>query len=348
MTQKKAHEVDGWVRRPDPDMRIVLVYGPDRGRVAEVAAAFAGNSGAALDDPFSTVRIDAEAAEREPGRLIDEARTVPMFSDRRLVWIRGAGAQKTIVDDLAVLAADPPKDALVLVEAGDLKKGAPLRSLAEGSRSAIALPCYADDGRGMDELIDRELGEAGLSIDLDARQLLKSRLGGDRLASRGELSKLSLYAHGSSRITAADVLSSTGDVSGEALDLAVDSVLAGNLAGFDTAFTRLVSEGNRIPQLVSAAMRQFHQILLLRSAMDSEGKSAAAAVAGARPPVFFSRRATIEAALKSWTVADCMAALERISATTLQGRRSPALATSMTRQTLLALAVQAARARSRR
>jgi DNA polymerase-3 subunit delta len=131
--QKKAYEVDSWLARPDPATTIVLLYGPDRGLVAERARAFAGKTGLSLDDPFSVVRMDAAETDRDDGRLIDEARTVSMFSDRRLLWVRNAGAQKRLADDIKLLAAEPPRDAIILIEAGELKKGVGLRAVVEGA-----------------------------------------------------------------------------------------------------------------------------------------------------------------------------------------------------------------------
>ena len=46
-----------------------------------------------------------------------------MFSARRLIWVRNAAAQKGLADAVKALCADPPRDAIVLIEAGDLKKG---------------------------------------------------------------------------------------------------------------------------------------------------------------------------------------------------------------------------------
>ncbi|RWE04580.1 MAG: DNA polymerase III subunit delta, partial [Mesorhizobium sp.] len=88
MAQKKGYEVDSWLAKPDPAMAIVLLYGPDRGLVAERAKAFAAKTGLPLDDPFSVVKLDGAEVDRDEGRLLDEARTVPMFSDRRLLWVR--------------------------------------------------------------------------------------------------------------------------------------------------------------------------------------------------------------------------------------------------------------------
>src|SRR5690606_35299153 len=139
MAQKKAHEVDGWLARPDPSITVVLIYGPDRGLVSERARTFAQKSGLPLDDPFSVVKIDAAEAD-QPGRLLDEARTFPMFADRRLVWVRGVGTQSGIAADVAALVEEPQADCIVLIEAGDLMKNAALRTTVERAERAMALP----------------------------------------------------------------------------------------------------------------------------------------------------------------------------------------------------------------
>src|SRR5262245_28101246 len=232
MAQKKASEVDAWLARRDPGKSIVLVYGPARGLVSERARKVALSTGLSADDPFSVVRLDAAEIEQAPGRLVDEARTVPMFSDRRLIWVRNAGAQKALADDVKALAGHAPRDAVILVEAGDLKKGTALRTVVEACEHAMALPCYADEGRMVDALIDEELEKAGMSIGLDARQALKRSLGGDRLASRGELEKLVLYTAGQKNISLDDVKLLSGDVSGLSVDAAIDAVLEGNISDF--------------------------------------------------------------------------------------------------------------------
>lgn len=344
MAQKKAHEVDAWLARPDNAFRVILVYGPDRGLVAERARRFAEQTGLPLDDPFSVVRLDAADIEQQPGRLMDEARTVPMFADRRLVWLRGAGGQKALATEVEALAADPPVDSLVLVEAGELRKTAALRTVVEKARQAMALPCYADDARGIETVIDQELANAGLTIGLDARRLLKASLGGDRLATRSELEKLALYCAGGNEVEVDDIRAAIGDVSGLAADDAVDAVLAGDIAGFDRAYQRLLAAGTPPFLVLNATMRQFHALQMLREAVDAGGKSAAAAVASARPPVFFARRKTMETALQRWKGAMLASALERLQAAVLKTRQISDMAPEITRQALLALAVESARA----
>jgi DNA polymerase-3 subunit delta len=266
-----------------------------------------------------------------------------MFSDRRLLWLRNAGAQKSLAEDVKALLADPPRDAVVLIEAGELKKGAPLRAAVEGAGDAMALPCYADDGRDLDALIDRELARAGMTMALDARQALRRNLGGDRLASVGEIEKLALYAQGSREITLDDVRALAGDVSGQSFDDAVDAVLEGRIGDFDAAFTRQCRAGGQAFAALAAAMRQFQALHAMRGALDGGGRNAAAVVAAHKPPVFFARRKLVEKALERWSEPALARALERLQGAVLQTRRRADLQVALARQALLGIAVESAR-----
>jgi len=344
VAQKKSHEIDGWLARPDPRTTVVLIYGPDRGLVSERASVFVKNSGLAADDPFAVVRLGAEDVDRDPGRLVDEMRTIPMFSDRRLVWLRTGTPSKGAVDAINLLVNEPPPGAILLIEAGDLKKGAPLRATVEAAPAGMALPCYVDEARALDALIDQALAGASLTMTLDARMALKRGLGGDRLASRGEIEKLTLYAQGDRQITIDHIDALSGDASAASTDAVVDAVLLGRIDEFDQAFAKVVAT-NQLTPLLLAMLRQFQALEAMRDQVDTGGKSASAAVAAARPPVFFGRRETVEKAVARWPRAAIERALDRIQTAILQGRERASLASALTRQALLGLAVESARRR---
>ena len=344
MAQKKAHEVDGWLARPQGAFPVVLIYGPDRGLVSERATLYARQAGFRLDDPFSVTRLDAGEIESDPGRLMDEANTVAMFADRRLIWIKGAGTHKALGASLKDLCASPPDATTILIEGGDLKKGALVRAAVEQGSAGMALPCYVDQARAIEGVIDEVLGRDGITIAPDARQALKASLGGDRLATRSEIEKLALYAGRDGRIELAHVTEIVGDVSARSLDDATDAILAGDVAGFDRAYSGWVNTGNAPFQLVSAVMRQFQQLEMLRAAVDG-GASASSAVAAARPPVFFSRRNNVERAVQKWTSSSIARGLERLQATVLAMRTRSQLDEPTARQAMLALAIEARRLR---
>jgi DNA polymerase III subunit delta len=341
MAEKKSHEVDPWLARKDRSAPIVLVFGPDRGLVVERGRRIASDSGLSLDDPFSVVRLDAAQVESQPGLLDEEASALSMFATRRLIWVRGAANGKALVDAVKRLSASPPRDTTILIEAGDLKKGVGLRAVAAGSASVVALPCYADDSRAISALIDQELAAAGKSISAPARESLMEALGGDRLASRSELGKLLLYCDSRDRIELDDVLASVSDVSGPTTDALVDAALSGKIADVEQEFSRSAASGTNPFQLLSATARQLQSLRMIRLAMDRDGKSAASAVAGARPPIFFSRQKQTEQALSLWREPEISTVLRAVQTAVLRTRQLPDLAESTARNTLFGIARRA-------
>ncbi|WP_439272960.1 DNA polymerase III subunit delta [Pseudochrobactrum sp. HB0163] len=348
MAQKKAHEVDNFLTRPAQTGTIILIYGPDKGMVSERAAKYARLTGLPLDDPFAVLRIEADEIDKDPARLIDEARTIPMFGGNRLIWVKNAAAQKNIADAVKELISEPPQDSYILIEAGDLKKGAGLRSAVESGSAAMALPCYADDARGIDGLIDDILLANKLQISSDARQLLRMSLGADRLATRGELEKLCLYAHGKQRIEIDDVRESVGDVAALSQDEVIDAVMIGDLAKFNAAFDRIIHTGTHPFLLINTAIRQFNQLHAMRFIMETENKPAAMVVNTAKPPVFFARKRLIETALNLWNVQSLNRVADRLQRTVLESRKNTVLSTAIIRQSFIALAVEALRNKQRR
>src|SRR5216684_2157395 len=159
MVALKASDVDRFIARPDPARPIVLVFGPDSGLVRERTQALIESSVDDPSDPFSLARLDGDDLAGEPSRLVEEANTVPLFGGRRAVWVK-AGA-RNFAPAVEALIGCAPADCRVVIEAGDLRRNAPLRVLCERAKNAAALPCYADAERDLIRLIDDEMREAG-------------------------------------------------------------------------------------------------------------------------------------------------------------------------------------------
>ncbi len=346
MAKLKAHEVDAFLAKSAPGYRIFLVYGPDRGLVSERAKLIAAGTKVPLDDPFSVIRLDASTINSDPARLADEALTVSMFGGDRLVWVKDAGNEKGLLEALKALSANTLDSVTIIIEADDLKPSSGLRSHCENAQTVMALPCYADDARAIDRLIDAELATARLTISLDARTLLKNSLGGDRLASKSEIEKLILYCLGQGRIEEADVEAAIGDVSMTTMDELVDAMLNGDPVKLDEAFGRINERGTSVQSILSTVTRQLSSLMEQRFGMDRDGKTAASAVAAARPPVFFTRKPLVERILGSTTTTVFLRYLERIQSTVLESRKNADLASAICHRTLLSIALEQARSRS--
>ena len=344
MVALKNAQIDAFVARPDRQRPVVLVFGPDAGLVRERAEALVRASVDDPRDPFALARLEGDELAAEPSRLVEEANTIPLFGGRRAVWVKAGGRNFVAAVEALIKAASP--ECRVVIEAGDLKRNAPLRALCERAANAAALPCYADAERDVARLIDDEMRDAGLSIAPDARAALLPLLGGDRLASRSEVRKLALYARGRERIELDDVMAVVSDASSLALDALIDAAFAGRTADLDVHFAKARTAGTAPGTILSAALRQVGALHKARLAVE-DGKSAAAALDTMVPPVHFSRRNLVEAALKIWTAARLERAMMQLAEASFDARRMSELAETIAQRTLLALAVNARRGRNK-
>ena len=340
MTAIKAADVDRFIAKPNPAQPIVLVYGPDAGLVRERVDALVRASVDDPNDPFALARIEAEDLSANPSRIVEEAHTIPLFGGRRAVLVR-AGSRNIAAAVETVIAAPSP-ECRVIIEAGDLRKSAPLRALCEKAKVAAALPCYVDNDAALGRLIDDEMRAADLAIAPDARATLLGLLGGDRLASRNEIRKLALYARGQQRVEIADVLAVVADASALALDGVVDAAFAGKTADVDSEFAKARAGGSSPAAIISAAIRHVSSLHKMKLAVDG-GDSVEFAMQRGAPPVHFTRQKLVGDALRLWTPARLVRVMQQLAEASLDARRNAPLAEAIAQRTLLSLAVNARR-----
>lgn len=341
MVALKSSEIEGFCARPPASATLVLVYGPDDGLVSERAKAIVRAATKGVDDPFSLIRMSASDIASDPVRLVDEALTLSMFGSRRVIWVQDPDP-KSGLTALEPLFEIDDLQCLVIIQAGDLKKTVGLRKKFEDHRRAIAIPCYADTAEDLRRLIDSECRAAGLAIDPEARDLLESLIGGDRLASRGEIQKLILYGQGLQRITVEDVLSIVGDASMLATDELVDAVASGDVATADTVDAKLAASGTHVSVAVGALIRHFQSLQRLRLDVEA-GAPPADVIDRIRPTVFFRRKPVMVRQLSIWPLGRIDRALTILDEAMLQSRIKPALARPIVADAFLQIA-RAARA----
>ncbi|MGB9294624.1 MAG: DNA polymerase III subunit delta [Pseudolabrys sp.] len=338
MTAIKASDVDRFISKPNPAQPIILVFGPDTGLVRERVDALVRASVDDPNDPFALARIEGDELASNPARLVEEAHTIPLFGGRRAVLVK-AGA-RNIASAVETVIAAPSNECRVIIEAGNLSKSAPLRSLCEKAKVAAALPCYADNERALTQLIDEEMHAANLTIAPDARITLLSLLGGDRLASRNEIRKLATYSQGQKSIELADVMAVVADASQMALDSVTDAVFAGKTGDVDSEFGKARASGSSPAAIVSAAIRQVANLHKMKLAIEG-GDSIEFAMKRVAPPVHFTREREVSDALRVWSPARLLRAMDQLAEASLEMRRNAPLAEAIAQRTLLSLAANA-------
>jgi DNA polymerase III subunit delta len=336
----RGKEIDTFLARPDSGRPIILLYGPDAGLVRERADALLASAVDDPNDPFSLVRLDGDELSAEPSRLVDEALTVPLFGGRRAIRVR-AGS-RSFASGVDTLAEMPLKDCRIVIEAGELRPESPLRKACERAKTAVAIGCYPDGERDLAKLIDDELRPANLRIAPDARGSLMALLGGDRQASRNELRKLALFAHGEGEVTLDHVMAVVADASELKLDPIVDGAFAGKPELVESEFAKAMVAGTYPGVIISAAQRQAAWLHKSALAM-AEGAPLSTLLDSGFPRLHFSRKAAVETALRNFNAARLLAIIDQLATAALDMRKLPALAAVIAQRTLLSVAVNAKR-----
>src|SRR4051812_3320980 len=336
----RGKDIDTFLARPDSGRPIILLYGPDAGLVRERADALLASAVDDPDDPFSLVKLDGDELAAEPSRLVDEALTVPLFGGRRAIRVR-AGS-RNFAAGVDTLAEMPMKDCRIVIEAGDLRPESPLRKTCERAKTAVAIACYPDGERDLAKLIDDEFRLASLRVAPDARAALTDLLGGDRQASRNELRKLALFAHGEGEVTLDHVMAVVADASEMKLDPIVDGAFAGKPELVETEFAKAMIAGTYPGVIISAAQRQ--AAWLHKSALAlAEGTPVSTLLEGGFPRLHFSRKPNVETALRNFNPARLALIIDQLAVAALDMRKQASLAPVIAQRVLLSIAVNAKR-----
>ena len=264
-----------------------------------------------------------------------------MFGGKRLIRISGT-TRKDLMKSIKLVLETPPEDAMILIEAGDLKKSSGLRKNLEASNQSLCIPCYQDTDAALQQLINEELIEKGINIDRETRAELTSMLGENRMVSRGELRKLAIFCEGKQEVTRDDVYSIVGEASKLVVDDVIDATATGDVQRLQQILPKALESGMSPDMTIQVMLRYFQMLQNARFQMEHKRKPVGTIVSGLRPPVHFSRKASVTNAISIWPLGRIGNALSRLDKAMFECRANASLATSLAGTAFLALALEAA------
>jgi len=314
------------------DCRAALVYGPDAGLVAERASALAETFAGKDKDATEFVRLDERDLADDPARIEIELRTVSMFAKRKVVRVTAnprldVAALKALLEDLF--------DGALIIEAGALRPDSALRKLFEGHPTAVAMASYVDEGSVLD-VIDAELGKAGLKIDSDTRAYLTTRLGADQALSRAEVAKLALFSAGNERVSAEDIDEIVGDSAEIAVENFVYEVSGGDAKEAVRQLARLDAAGTE-PSIALAALGRHFALLHRIAAAQAAGASIDQVLRSQRPRPNFKRENALIADSRRLGAQRLLEAIPMIHDAVKWSRLNPDLNRALAERLVLAL-----------
>ncbi len=303
-----ARDIERFLDAPPEDLRACLIYGGDAGQVREQAKRIAKTVCPDLDDPFRVATLDGASISADPARLADEAAAMAFGGGRRVIRLRNVSGDQS--RSMADVVKSPPGDALIVVEAGLLRRDAAIVKLFEAAPQAAVIPCYADEGRTLLTLLDKALKEANVRLSRDAHAYVVVRLGADRGATRMEIEKLVLYAESGGEITLDEAVVAIGDAGASGVDDLVYAVVSGDITALHRTFDRLMADGVAPIAIVRSMVMHMTKLRAVVSRAESIGLDSA--ISAVRPPIFFKRKPAFEAQARKWSRPRLSLAIDRL------------------------------------
>jgi DNA polymerase III delta subunit len=242
----------------------------------------------------------------------DEVAAQSLLGGARVVRVRIEGDTHAdqIVPLVAEIGAGAPMGAVLVLEGGDLKGGSKIRKAFEDTKHCVSMAFYEESAEELGAFAQALLSEAGLEFEPAARDAFLSSLPDDRGGIRGEVEKITTFAHGLGRpLDEADVRALSVAASESELDDAAMAALAGR---GDVAARTLDRVGAANGVTILKALERKLLRLAEAQVLVAQGVSRSEVGGKLRPPVFWKERDAFAQQMGVWSAARVQAGLSRL------------------------------------
>ncbi len=342
----KPPEMARLLARPDPAIRLYLLFGPDESGVRALADGFAAAQ------PADSERIELTAAQlkADPARLADEAAALSLFGGSRFVWVTlGDGGDEALAAVDALLAA-PTAGNPVLILGGNISATSKFVKRIEGDGRTSSCICYEPNPAEMHEIIRGLARERGLTVDGESVRMLAGLTANDRALAARELDKLALYLDASPqtpRQLTPDAVAALGaDTQEEDIGGLVNAMLGGDADRLMRMLAEAEMAGLSPIRLFRTLAARVDVLARLRPEVD-RGTAASRAVDSAGRAVFFKEKAAVADQLARWRSPHLARLIHRILATEAALKQEKTAGFVLFRQLAADMCRQAAATRAR-
>ena len=293
----KQRDIDQFFKKPDKNIRCVVLFGSNEGMIADLAQKFALTVCNDLDDAFLVSTFQMDALEKDFGLLFGEYNAASLIGGRRIVFVKNAN--NNLTKPLKELFSESSSDTMLIISSTSLNTKSSLISYLKDEDFAAVVGCYDDREENISSVVRAFFVENGITIAPDAMELLCQRLSADRKASEGELEKLKIYIGSRKNVTPDDVVKAVSDTSNSSTEDFCFYVASGQMQKAIKSYQGMLNEGKEATTLLRALTYHFLKILECIAKVE-EGSTVESATSGLRPPLMWFRKSEFLMQVKMW------------------------------------------------
>ena len=292
-----SRQINAFLANPPQNLNIILFHGNDPGLISERAKQLAHCFSDDLNDVFSVTRLTGEMLSGEDGLILDSAAAIPALGGRRLVLVKGRGAE--LLAACKLVLTKPIEESTIIIEASETTTKHALVKLFETSKTAASIGCYTDGTSDIRALATAIFAADNITASHEALNIITQRLGSDRASSRSEIEKLALMAGPDGKLSAEEILIALGNSANLAIDEIADAIASGAVERLQKSLQKAWYEDANPVMVVRGCQSYFRQLGLAGHAMAS-GQTAQSAIRSPRPPPHFKIQDRLQSHLQRW------------------------------------------------
>jgi DNA polymerase-3 subunit delta len=276
------------------EARIFYFCGPDESGSSDAAATIARLLGEA-----EKIELSGSELRKDPARLADEARSVSLFGDKRVIQVRCAGDE--VHDAVEALVASPVAGWPVLIVAGGATDKSRVAKLLADRPDALVAMFYAPDVRSVAQVVRTMADGLGVRLNDDLAERIARNAALDARMARSEVEKLALYLDASPQaprtadVQALDAIGAVNEDDG--LMPLVNVALSGETGRLAGELARMRELGLNPVGILLMAERRAAQLAQLSGKLDKRGDINALLE---QERVFFRDKADIANQMRRW------------------------------------------------
>lgn len=293
------------------DCRVFYFCGPDESGASDAAARISAMLAAALGEA-EKVDLSGSELKRDPVRLADEARSVSLFGDKRIIHVRATGDDAH--DAVAAMLESPVGGWPVIIVATSATDKSRIAKLLDNRDDAMVGMFYLPDLRSVAGTV-RSMGDAvGVRLSDDLAERIARSTALDTRMARSEIEKLALFLDASPQAprqadaAALDAICAVSEDDG--MMPLVNAVLSGEVRKIPSELSRMREQGINPVGLVLALERRAAQLVQLAARMGD--RTDVSSFIEQDKGVFFRDKPDLKQQLKRWRGARLTRLCERL------------------------------------
>ena len=215
-----------------------------------------------------------------------------------------------------------PENIFIIICSNILEKKSKLRLFFEIEKETLCIPCYLDNTKDLEIILQAELKKNNIKLSQESRNLLVEKSNFDRNNLRNELEKIKAYSLNKKNLDFEEVkflINFSGEYKSDSL---VNECLCGNL----TQYRKILSEMylNTVNQILLLRIlgNKIQRLLKIKEQLNNSN-NIDNLINSSRPPIFWKEKPIIKKQLSIWNLEDLFEIIDQINNTELLCKKNP-------------------------